>query len=164
MKTDKIIIGIVLMSFLIVGGGVFAATKFSNTPVIIESQAAKAVTVETEYAWGDIEMKNGVVTKLFTIKNNGTQDLELINIKTSCMCTTASISANGAKSPTFRMHQASSWKGIVAPRKEAQLEVIFDPAFHGPSGVGQITRQITVETNDASNKLLTFTVTANVLN
>ena len=164
MKADKIIISIVIASFLIVGVGVFAASKVGNTAAVVESREVKVELSETEYAWGDIQMKNGVVTKLFTIKNNGTQDLELANIKTSCMCTTAAISVNGPKSPTFRMHQASSWKGIVAPGKEAQLEVVFDPAFHGPSGVGQITRQITVETNDASNKLLTFAVTANVLN
>ena len=142
----------------------YAATKFSNTPVVVQSESAKAMSAETEYSWGDIQMKDGVVTKLFTIKNNGTQDLELINIKTSCTCTTAAITTDGGKSPIFRMHQPSSWKGVVAPGAEAQLEVVFDPAFHGPSGVGQISRQITVETNDASSPLLTFSVTAIVLN
>jgi hypothetical protein len=80
------------------------------------------------------------------------------------MCTTASIKTQDGQSPLFRMHQASSWKGIVPPGATAELEVKFDPAYHGPTGTGKINRQITVESNDASNKILNFSVSANVIN
>jgi len=72
------------------------------------------------------------------------------------MCTTAQVIIDGKSSPLFKMHQKSAWTGEVQPGKEAELKVIFDPAFHGPSGVGAMTRQIEVATNDKNNPKLEF--------
>ena len=60
------------------------------------------------------------------------------------------------------MNSSFSWVGDVPPQKEAQLEVIFDPAYHGPSGVGPINRLVSVETNDTKNSRIEFSLTGTV--
>lgn len=163
-KTDKIIIGIILVSFLILAGGLFLVSRMKGAPEVIVSQNAKARVEETEHDWGEIKLDGGDVKKTFVIKNVGTDSLQLANVKTSCMCTTAQVKIGDEKSPFFGMHSRSSWVGEVAPGEEAKLEVVFDPAYHGPSGIGSITREVVVETNDKNNLKLTFTSTANVTN
>ena len=44
--------------------------------------------------------------------------------------------------------------------QEAQIEVVFDPAAHGPAGVGPISRNVFVETTDG--KKLVFEIKAQV--
>jgi len=61
------------------------------------------------------------------------------------------------------MHEKSSSVFEVKPGETAELLVEFDPAFHGPSGVGPITRTITMNTNDVKNPVLSFNLTANVV-
>ena len=108
-------------------------------------------------------MNKGNVTKSFAIKNTGTGILKIFNIKTSCHCTRAYITIEGVDSPSFGMSDLSSWVGEVVGGKEAKLTVVFDPAFHGPSGVGPINRFVSVETNDRANTKLTFTLTGVVI-
>lgn len=164
MKDAKIIIGIVLASFLVLFGGVFLATRAQKAPTIASSSSVKVQVEETSFDWGTISMKDGKAEKSFTIKNIGSGTLQLANVQTSCECTEAQVEIDGATSPYFGMHTNSSWVGEVAPDKTASLSVIFDPAFHGPQGVGQITRLISLETNDQSQPKLEFTLTANVTN
>jgi hypothetical protein len=164
MKIDKAIIYIVILSFAILGVGVYSVSRMESTPKIETSNKAKASIDTTNYNWGDIKIDNGSVKKNFNIKNTGTEPLQLANIKTSCMCTTARITVSGEKSPAFGMHSKSSWVGEIKPAERAVLEVIFDPAFHGPSGIGPISREVIVETNDPNKPRLAFTLTANVIN
>lgn len=161
---DKFIIGIVITSFVVLAAGIFLAGKIKGSPEIAVSQNAKAQIGKTKHDWGEIKLKGGDVKKIFVIKNAGTGPLKLANIKTSCMCTTARVKIGGEKSPYFGMHSNSSWVGQVLPGGEAKLEVIFDPAYHGPSGIGPIEREVTVETNDPNNRIITFNLSANVVN
>jgi len=56
------------------------------------------------------------------------------------------------------MHNKSAYVFEVPPQQEAKLIVVFDPAFHGPNGVGPIDRFVTVATNDPSQPQLQFSV------
>ena len=162
MSTEKkIIILSTLATILILIGGVFWLGS-SSAPEIKGSQYAKAMASVTNGDYGRIPMNNGNVTKEFTIKNTGTDFLKLFNIKTSCHCTKAYVSIENNQSPSFGMDTYSSWVGEVLPGKEAKLNVVFDPAYHGPAGVGPISRYVSVETNDQSNSKLTFTVVGTV--
>lgn len=144
------------------GGGVVFISS-SQAPQVTASQNAKAYTISpTSADWGQIPMDKGNVTKEFSLKNTGTDTLKLFNIKTSCHCTKAHVTVGSDESPDFGMDSYSSWTGEVPPGKEAKLTVIFDPAYHGPSGVGPINRFVSVETNDKTNPKLTFTVTGTV--
>ena len=84
--------------------------------------------------------------------------MKLTGIKTSCTCTKAQVEIEGKTSPYFSMHATAGWVGEVAPGKEARLLVIFDPAFHGPTGVGSVERLISIQTNDSQNPNLEFSL------
>ena len=163
MNDKKIIIGIILFTvLLLVGGIVLLSGSGSTSATITTSQNAKATVDQRNFDWGQINMKGGNVSKTFTIKNTGTDTLKLTKIKTSCHCTKAQGKINNTSSPYFGMNNVLSWIGEVSPGQEAQLEVIFDPAYHGPQGVGPINRLVAVETNDKSNSRIEFSLTGTV--
>lgn len=165
MFEKKFIGFIVLITAIALLGGVFLVSKNNSGEVASEStmsENAKSVVEETSYDWGEIGINDGNVEKIFKIKNDGTDTLKLSNVVTSCMCTTAQLSLGDKTSPTFGMHSKSSYVLDVPSGETAELKVIFDPAFHGPSGVGPINRQIKVETNDQSSPELNFMLTAMV--
>lgn len=158
----KLVLLTITSTVVIMGGGIMFLNS-SQTPQITSSQNAKAYTISpTSADWGQIPMYKGNVTKEFILKNTGTDTLKLYNIKTSCHCTKARLTIGLSDSPFFGMDSYSSWVGEVAPGKEAKLSVVFDPAYHGPQGVGPINRFVSVETNDKTNPKLTFTVTGTV--
>ncbi len=156
MNDKKIIIGLVVLTLLILGGGIYVLSIASAPTQITSSQNAKVEVGEKTFDWGNIPINGGNATKTFTIKNAGTGILKLTGVKTSCTCTKAQILIDGKTSPYFSMHTTSSWVGEVPSGKEARLTVIFDPAFHGPTGVGPMERLISLQTNDAQNPNLEF--------
>lgn len=164
MNDKKIIIVMIVSTIILLFGGIFFLTKTTGTSQITTTQNAKAYVADpTSFDWGPVPMNKGNVTKVFTIKNTGTDTLKLYNIKTSCHCTKAYVSINKVDSPSFGMDSLSSWTGEVPKGTEAKLTVIFDPAYHGPSGMGAINRFVSVETNDRANSKLTFTLTGTVV-
>ncbi len=158
MTNKKLIIGLVALTLLILGGGIYVLTISSTSVNITASQNAKVSINQKTFDWGNIPYSGGNATKTFTIKNTGTDVLKLTGIKTSCVCTKAQVAIDGKGSPYFSMHSTSSWVGEVAPGKEAQLMVIFDPTFHGPTGVGPIERLVSLETNDSQNPNIEFSL------
>lgn len=164
MNDKKIIIVMVISTIILLFGGIFFLTKTTNTPQIKTSVNAKAYVADpTSFDWGPIPMNKGNVTKVFTIKNTGTDMLKLYNIKTSCHCTKAYATISGTDSPSFGMDSLSAWTGEVPAGIEAKLTVVFDPAYHGPSGMGAVNRFVSIETNDPANSKLTFTLTGAVV-
>ena len=160
---NKFAITVVLSTLLLIGAGVWLGSTMQK-PEVAMSGESQADVPETVHDWGTIPLTGGEVTKSFPITNSGTQTLQLHDISTSCMCTTAQLTINDQTSPQFGMHQKSAWVGKIEPGQTAQLIVVFDPAFHGPSGVGSITRQITAQTNDPNHPTLNFNLTAQVIN
>lgn len=154
-------------SFLfLIGIVVFLTMTTQVVPNVKASESAKASISQTQFDWGNISYSGPKATKTFTIANVGTDTLQLFNIRTSCMCTNAYVSINGEDSPQFGMdmgNNVSSYIGKVAPQGKATLTVVFDPAYHGPQGIGPITRYVEVDTNDKTNPKLTFTLTGTVV-
>jgi len=134
--------------------------KSATTATVVQNENARVEISEKSYDWGEIQINEGAVERVFEIKNTGSGELSLSNISTSCMCTTAQLILGDESSPEFGMHTKSSYVMNVPEGQTAQLKVVFDPAFHGPSGVGPINRQIKVETNDPSTPELNFMLTA----
>jgi archaellum component FlaG (FlaF/FlaG flagellin family) len=164
MNNKKLIIIIVIFTLLSIAGVVLAISKMTAQPAVNKTANAKISVAQTNHDWGEIKMNDGNVTKTFTIANTGSETLELFNVKTSCTCTTAIFKDGDKTSPTFGMHTTSNYIQTVEPGQSTQLEVIYDPAFHGPNGIGAITRQVTLETNDLSSPQLTFNLKALVTN
>lgn len=168
MNDKKVMVGFIAVTILLLGG---SAVLISGSPVpklIQISQTTKAEISETSFDWGTIEYNGPKATKTFKIKNSGSDILQLTKVKTSCTCTTAQVIINPSdpkakRSPIFKMHATSDWLGEVPVGQEADLVVIFDQSFHGPSGVGLVERLISVETNDASRPKVEFILKGNVV-
>ena len=159
----KTVIIFVLITALILVGGVFLLSKSGASASIAKSQNAKAGVDQLNYDFGQVNMKDGNVSKTFTIRNTGTDVLKLTKIRTSCHCTKAQLKIGETLSPFFGMSSVSSWICEVPPGQEAKLEVIFDPAYHGPQGIGPINRLVAVETNDSARSRIEFSLTGIVV-
>ena len=96
----------------------------------------------------------------FTIKNVGSEQLQLYKVSSSCDCTFGQITINGAKSPLFSMHAKSPWVGTLKPEETANLTVVYRPGIMPVKG--EVTRAVYISTNDPDKKELTFSVKAYV--
>jgi len=164
MSEKRVMLAMAGATALVIVGGVWWSARSGAVEGVLSEASgdAKAQVTELTYDWGEISIDGGKVEKVFDIKNEGAGTLQLYNISTSCMCTTAQLLLGEARSPEFGMHSQSSYKMEVPAGETARLKVVFDPAFHGPSGVGPATRQIEVQTNDANQQKLIFVLTAMV--
>lgn len=159
---DKFIASIIIATVLIFVAIVLLGSKITPSVQIELDSEAKAQLEKTTHNWDKIDMADGKVEAQFTIESTGNHPLKLYDVKTSCMCTEAQLISDNQTSPTFDMHSKSNYVLELAKGKSAQLKVVFDPEYHGPSGVGPITRQVEVSTNDQDNSKLTFLLTATV--
>jgi len=55
------------------------------------------------------------------------------------------------------------WSEKIPPGETGYLDVVFDPAFHGPEGTGNMIREIYFTTNDVNNKQATVRLLINVV-
>ncbi|KKQ96528.1 MAG: hypothetical protein A3C27_02195 [Candidatus Levybacteria bacterium RIFCSPHIGHO2_02_FULL_39_36] len=144
----------IIISLLIVGilfGGTIYLSNLSDGATVEKAQGAKIGIVEANYDFGDVKYSGGNVTHAYKIKNEGTQDLVIANIFTSCMCTQAFFKKGDFKSESFGMKGHSSesaFKGVLKPKEEAEIVAVYDPTAHGPQGIGPIARTISFDTND----------------
>ncbi|OGZ60703.1 MAG: hypothetical protein A2932_01775 [Candidatus Spechtbacteria bacterium RIFCSPLOWO2_01_FULL_46_10] len=164
-KTKKLMlwaVGIILMAGIITlvvvnsgGDGQTSSSQYS---------ASALSAVEKKFDFNTISMGNGKVSHQFEVKNDGAEKVVIEKVYTSCMCTAAYIiSSDGSKYGEFSMpgHSGPSGTNIeVGPGESATVEAIFDPAAHGPSGVGLAQRSIYIETNSASSPKLEFSFQA----
>lgn len=161
MKLPLLITGATIL--LLVGGVFFLSKQPAGSVTLSTNAAALFATDHDRYEWGDIDYGGGKVSHRFTIKNDGTADLSIANLKTSCMCTTVQFVSPSGNSPALAMHQKSSWEGTLAPNQAADIEAVFDPAYHGPQGVGPIERIVSFDTNDPKKPYVEFTLTGKVV-
>ena len=100
-------------------------------------------------------MKNGEVAKEFTITNPNDGDIILSKVLTSCMCTNAYIiKPDSSMKGPFSMagHGASSIDEVIKAGENRIVRVVFDPNAHGPAGIGNIDRFISL-TDTSGNTL-----------
>ena len=161
---DSFLVGTIAVTIFILGAVVYFGLKAGTTAKVITDSQVELVANDTQYDWGTISMANGIVNKSFTIANPSDAPLKLYDVKTSCMCTTAQLKTASQTSKKFGMHEKNSNVFEINPGETAELFVEYDPAFHGPSGIGPISRTITMDTNDPDQPTLSFLVTANVVN
>lgn len=127
----------------------FWSGKAVNSPGLNETDRTEItstlVASETLYDFGTIRMADGLVSHVFAVNNNSSEDIEIKTINTSCMCTTAYIESIGGEKGPFGM----LGMGYVPPANEVikagesrNVRVVYDPNAHGPAGVGIIDRFI----------------------
>ena len=150
---------------LVVGGTLLISVGlFFGLPFLTGEGRGKIEINPLEYDAGTVSMIKGLVEKTFEIKNIGEGDLKIASILTSCMCTTARLKVGDKVSPEFGMHTNSTfWSQKITPGETGFLEVTFDPAFHGPLGVGEIIRAIFISSDDPQNKKAEVRLITNVI-
>ena len=132
------------------------AQPASNVAKTVESTASASSTGalrarETNFNFGSISMAAGKVTHRYRFMNAGTEPIVLGKMYTSCMCTTAAlVKSSGRKFAPVGMPGHTPIPALnetLQPNEEAMVEVVFDPAAHGPAGIGPIDRVVTIEHN-----------------
>lgn len=147
---------------LVIAGGSNDGDNTNSSPY----SASVLSAVESSFDFGVLSMKDGDVFHAFEVKNEGVESVKIEKVYTSCMCTTVSITdSHGKKYGQFGMqgHGSPSKTSIkVDPGESVIIEAVFDPAAHGPSGVGLAQRSIYIETNSSMSPKLELRFTATV--
>lgn len=150
------VVGLLVIIFL-----VFAINTSSDEKVEKNKQVAVAsvVTADKEaYDFGDIDIFGGKVSATYILKNEGSEDVQIVSAVTSCMCTEGEI--GGLK---FGMHSATGGNIIIPAGGEEILTATFDPLAHGPDGTGKIMRQLMLKTNSTETPEIEVRLSANVI-
>ncbi len=142
-------VGLFVLGYAGKGG---TTTQINVAPGSSGTSKSALTAPEIFYDFGTISMKNGNVTKEFTVENKTDQDILVSTVLSSCMCTSAFIVLpDGSIKGPFKM----PGMGYVPPANEVIkagesriIRVVYDPNAHGPAGVGRIDRFVTL--TDAS--------------
>jgi|AntRauTorckE6833_2_1112554.scaffolds.fasta_scaffold27752_3 hypothetical protein len=131
--------------------------------------AASLSATESFFDFGVIPMSGGVVEKQYTLTNTGGEKLTIGKVYTSCLCTTASIiESDGTEKGKFGMpgHKGQSTlaNSVVEPGESITVNAVYDPAAHGPSGVGLAQRSIYLETDSKETPKVELRLKAMVTN
>ena len=155
------IIGTVLVVLLL--GGLVVAAKpgpAAKSPPPAEAQSQSDLSAqELSFDFGTVSMAAGNVTHRFSIKNANAAPVVIRKISTSCMCTTAQLVKGGRKLAIYGMPGHGYVPNLdepIAPNEQAMVEVVFDPAAHGPAGIGRVERLVTIYTGAAQPLELSF--------
>lgn len=154
------IIGVLGILFWLGRGNI---NNLNNSANLSENVASDLVASEDYYNFGEISMAAGKVSHDFKVKNVGVESVRIEKLYTSCMCTAANFIQNGKKLGPFGMAGhgfVPPLRKSLAPGEEVIISVTFDPAAHGPAGVGPIEREIFLE--GKSDSLLTLGIGAKV--
>ncbi len=124
----------------------------------INEKFSGALTFEkSQYDFGTTSMAKGKVSKEFTLENKSQGDVKIGEVFTSCMCTEAELKVGDRPAGPFGMqgHGLTSSANLVVKSGEKLIvKAIFDPAAHGPAGVGPIERQIAIYTSAGNDPMI----------
>ncbi|MDP3917088.1 MAG: DUF1573 domain-containing protein [Nanoarchaeota archaeon] len=97
---------------------------------------------------GEISNSKGLILIDFTMENNGTADLIIYDVKTSCACLSASLIKDGQESlRAGRFSYPDGWNYIVKPNEKIILRGFYDPRITSWQ-TGSVERIITITSND----------------
>jgi hypothetical protein len=166
MKTKTIII-VFVICLVFISLLVWGYAKNGNTAASVQGVASsevKSSLIATSklYDFGTISMKNGDVSKDFTFTNPTNKNVIILGLETSCMCTSALlVEPDGSTKGPFGMPGMggmTSTNETIKTGENRTLRVIYNPNAHGPAGVGQIDRFITL--TDSTGETLQFEIKA----
>jgi len=154
---NKYVIGVIV---LVVAGLLVLGILNSNSEPEENTtpEVSSVITItESNYDFGDIDIFSGKVSTTYLLKNEGVEDVSILDAITSCMCTEGEIG-----DLLFGMHGSSGDIVIIPAGGEQILKATFDPLAHGPEGVGKIKRELFLQTNSTVAPEIKVTFSANV--
>ncbi|MFH0712673.1 MAG: DUF1573 domain-containing protein [Candidatus Jorgensenbacteria bacterium] len=124
------------------------------------------VSEERSFDFGTISMASGDVSHDFKIRNGSGEVVKIERMYTSCMCTAAYfLKDGGGRIGPFGMPGHGGFvpplKSVIEPGEETVISVVFDPAAHGPAGVGPVEREIYLE-DESGNLIVVLGIKATV--
>lgn len=157
-KETKIIIGGTLGTIAILVGAVFLLAKSPSGTVSgtgtggdrfinnVQTQGINASPQSIDI--GKVGYGGGIVSKTYEITNTTGNAVKLRKIVTSCMCTKARVLFGDKTTKFYAMEMNGDKNPIIdydfPAGATAKVEFNFDPAAHGPAGIGLIDRVITL--------------------
>ena len=135
-----------------------------SAPAVAATRPAAALSArEVRFDFGPISMAAGKVSHRYRFKNESAAPVLIQRIYTSCMCTTATLVKGMRMVGSYGMPGHGPLPEVnekLVPGEAAYVDVVFDPAAHGPAGLGHTERVVTIETG--AGVPLQFGFTANV--
>jgi hypothetical protein len=163
MPHKKMFYILVAITVIAILSGIYISQEKTTAPKPAPQRQSAAVgslaSPDPFHEFGKISMAAGKVSHKFTIENTGQDPVTITKLYTSCMCTTATLLTLAGKKGPYGMIGHSPIPTIaetLAPGGRARVEIVFDPAAHGPAGVGRIERVITAETKSGKPLELGF--------
>ena len=150
-NNKKGIIVSVLAIALVLGGLIWfsrGSGRNNRQENLNSSGGGKLSAEESTFDFGTVSMSAGKVSHTFKIKNDGTELAIITKLYTSCMCTSAELMVGGKRLGPFGMPGHGFIPSInqtVNAGESAEILVTFDPAAHGPAGVGPTNRTVYIE-------------------
>ena len=155
--------GLLLLGLLVGLGILFVAgdrVAKQTKPLKNEAAIFSSLTLtEDSFDFGTISMGKGNVSHTFPLNNEGTTPVTIRRITTSCMCTNAFLVNGESRKGPFGMPGhglVPAVDDVIEPKGNRGIEVIFDPAAHGPAGVGKIERAVFIEDRNGGTKTITI--------
>jgi len=136
------------------------AQSAAGSAVAATHPAAALAARETRFDFGQISMAAGNVSHRYWFKNEGEAPVLIQRIYTSCMCTTATLVKGARVIGRFGMAGHGPLPEVnqsLEPGETAYMDVAFDPAAHGPAGLGRTERVVTIEPRTGEPLQLGFT-------
>jgi hypothetical protein len=167
LANPKMLYSLVGISVVVIGFGVYRSWETAakpQAPADVQAAAAQPGSLASFKPFvdlGTVSMAAGKVPFRYMIKNSGGDTVTINRVYTSCMCTEAMLVTAKERSGPFGMPGHGlprAVKAPLAPGESASVEVLFDPAAHGPSGLGRVDRVVTLESREAPPLELRMTV------
>ena len=161
----NIIVGLAI-GMIIFASIVWVARPGANdngSAAVQPSSAGVLIVEEQSFDFGSISMAAGKVTHRFAVKNTGADPVNISKMYTSCMCTVSVLQKGDKKFGPYGMPGHGfipKMNATIDPGEEVFVDVTFDPAAHGPAGVGVIQRAVILENNAGDN--VELQISANV--
>lgn len=141
-----IIIGSVII--LILGVSSILVTNYMNN-------SPKLYVNTTNYNFGTVSQSgDGIVSTLVLLRNDGSKDLIIKDISTSCGCTSAALIRNGVEGNAYSMNHGNGPGGVgsdrmnevISPGESAYLKIYYNPSTHSDLR-GPVSRYVSIKTN-----------------
>ena len=156
-------VGIVAVTVAFLAGLIYLSAVNKPAPSAAASGTSSLTASTTSYDFGMVSMANGKVSTTFNVSNTTNQPIVVSRFFSSCMCTSASARIGDRNYGPFGMQGHGGpipfINATVQPGETIPLQVTFDPAAHGPAGVGRIVRNVFVESPNGDRLTLTISAT-----
>ena len=155
----------VIVASLVIGGGIIF-WGYQNAQTLPGKQtnsfsSGELAMTESSYDFGEVSMAKGLVNHEFVLSNTSSAPVKVGPVETTCMCTTAYLKVGeGKEAGPFGMPGHGGPRGAanltVNPGEKLIVRAVFDPAAHGPAGVGTVERAIMMDVGKQEPVVVSF--------